>query len=129
LIDNRHPGLSRLIPTTRYNMPINTAFLLMAQYNGKAVIPLDDVRRDYFGHMTMMKLCKKLMIGEIDLPVVRTDASQKSWKGVHLVDLASYIDKHRDAALRVANQMVDKNRSSGADQSPRSVTFGATRNF
>jgi hypothetical protein len=99
-------------------MSFNTAFLLMAQYNGKAVIPLDDVRRDYFGHMTMMKLCKKLMIGEIDLPVVRTDASQKSWKGVHLVDLANYIDRQRDAALKVANQIGDKNRASGANQYP-----------
>ena len=85
---------------------MNTAFVLMAQYGGKAVIPLDDVRRDYFGHMTMMKLCKKLLIGEIDLPIVRTDASQKSWKGVHLVDLAAYLDKHRENALKVAGQLM-----------------------
>jgi len=26
---------------------LNTAFLLMAQYGGKAVIPLADVQRDY----------------------------------------------------------------------------------
>lgn len=29
-------------------MSFNTAFLLMAQYNGKAIIPLDQVRRDFF---------------------------------------------------------------------------------
>ena len=27
-------------------MTLNTTFLLLAQYNGKAVIPLEDVRRD-----------------------------------------------------------------------------------
>ncbi|WP_292488322.1 pyocin activator PrtN family protein [Mesorhizobium sp.] len=27
-------------------MSLNTAFLLMAEYNDKAIIPLDEVRRD-----------------------------------------------------------------------------------
>ena len=31
---------------------MNTAFLLMAQYDGKAIIPIDDVCRDYFFHLT-----------------------------------------------------------------------------
>lgn len=33
-------------------MTLNTAFLLMAQYNGKAIIPLADLCRDYFSHLT-----------------------------------------------------------------------------
>jgi hypothetical protein len=37
-------------------MTLNTAFLLMAQYNAKAVIPLADVCRDYFSHLTREKL-------------------------------------------------------------------------
>jgi hypothetical protein len=33
-------------------MTLNTVFLLMAQYNGKIIIPLADVCRDYFSHLT-----------------------------------------------------------------------------
>ena len=31
---------------------MNTAFLLMAQYDAMAVIPIDKVVRDYFSHLT-----------------------------------------------------------------------------
>lgn len=31
---------------------MNTAFLLMAQYSGAAVIPIDRVCKDYFSHLT-----------------------------------------------------------------------------
>src|SRR5215472_11046965 len=37
--------------------------------------------------------------GDIALPIVRIERSQKSQRGVHLVDLAAYIDKRRDAAI------------------------------
>ena len=30
---------------------MNTSFLLMAQYGGKAIIPIEDVYRDYFPHL------------------------------------------------------------------------------
>ena len=30
---------------------MNTAFLLMAQYGGKAIVPIEDVCRDYFSHL------------------------------------------------------------------------------
>lgn len=45
-----------------------TAFLLIAQYSGKAIIPLNDVCRDYSSHLTL----------EIELPFVRIESSQKS---------------------------------------------------
>ena len=35
---------------------LNTAFLLMAQYSGKAIIPLADVQRDYFSHLDVSHL-------------------------------------------------------------------------
>jgi len=35
----------------------------------------------------------------IDLPLVRSERSQKSAKGVHLSDLATYLDKRREVAL------------------------------
>jgi hypothetical protein len=87
-------------------MPLNTAFLLMAQYNGKAIIPLEDVCRDYFSHLTPTIMLRKIGAGEIALPVVRIDVkSQKSAKGIHLQDLANYIDRRRVAAVRECAQL------------------------
>jgi len=56
---------------------MNTAFLLMAQYDGKAIIPIDEVCRDYFFHLTPTKLIRKISAGEIALPLVRIEDSQK----------------------------------------------------
>lgn len=58
---------------------MKTIFLLMAQYNARAVIPLEWVRRDFFEHLHVKKLAAKCTTGEIRLPLVRTDpSSQKS---------------------------------------------------
>ena len=81
-------------------MSLNTAFLLMAQYNGKAIIPLDEVRRDFFSHLTFPKFLRKLSLGDIALPLMRIETSQKCAKGVHLQDLADYIDRRRQVAHR-----------------------------
>jgi hypothetical protein len=81
-------------------MTLNTAFLLMTQYNGKAIIPLADVCRDYFSHLTPEKLMRKVMAGQIPLPVVLIERSQKSARGVHLQDLADYLDKRRAEAMK-----------------------------
>jgi hypothetical protein len=81
-------------------MSLNTAFLLMAQYNGKAIIPLDEVRRDFFSHLTLPKFLRKLSSGDIALPLMRIETSQKCAKGVHLQDLADYLDKRRQVAQR-----------------------------
>ncbi|UVC13267.1 pyocin activator PrtN family protein [Mesorhizobium onobrychidis] len=86
-------------------MSLNTAFLLMAQYNGKAIIPLDEVRRDFFSHLTLPKFLRKLSSGDIALPLMRIETSQKCAKGVHLQDLADYIDRRRQVAQREFSQM------------------------
>jgi hypothetical protein len=86
-------------------MPVNTAFLLMAQYGGKAIIPLEDVRRDFFDHMSPSKMTRKVATGELPLPVIRSERSQKAWKGVHIVDLANYLDRQREAALDEFSKM------------------------
>ena len=84
---------------------MNTAFLLMAQYNGLAVIPADTVCRDYFSHLTLDKFLRKVSSGEIELPLVRIEMSQKSAKGVHLQDLAAYLDCRRAAAQKELHQL------------------------
>lgn len=79
---------------------MNTAFVLFAQYQ-TAIIPAERVARDYF-HLSTDKFQRKVMAGEIPLPLVRMESSQKSARGVHIADLASYLDKQRAAALKVA---------------------------
>ena len=84
---------------------MNTAFILMAQYNGKAIIPVGQLCEDYFSHLTPDKFLRKTMAGEIDLPVVRIEGSQKAAKGVHITDLAAYLDKQRELAIKENDQL------------------------
>lgn len=85
---------------------MNTAFLLMAQYDGQAVIPVDKVVRDYFQHLTTDKFVRKVALGEIRIPLLRIEpGSQKGAKGVHLTDLANYLDERRAAAVKEAKQL------------------------
>jgi Pyocin activator protein PrtN len=79
---------------------MNTAFLLMAQYSGKAIIPIEDVCRDYFSHLNATKLMQKISSGEIAIPLVRIENSQKCAKGIHLNDLAEYLDARVEAARK-----------------------------
>ncbi|MGE8131599.1 pyocin activator PrtN family protein [Methylobacterium sp. NPDC080182] len=84
---------------------MNTAFILMAQYGPRAVIPVDLVCRDYFSHLRPEELVRKVSAGEIALPLVRIEASQKCAKGVGLVDLAAYLDRHIEAARKECEQL------------------------
>lgn len=84
---------------------MNTLFLLMAQYGGQAVIPVSQVCADYM-HLTVEKFKLKCMSGEIEIPIVRLGAnSQKAALGIHLSDLADYIDKQREIALKERRQL------------------------
>ena len=85
---------------------MNTAFLLMAQYNAMAVIPIDQVVKDYFPHLNVENFVRKVSLGDIKIPMVRIEAgSQKSAKGVHIGDLAQYIDDRRAAAAKEIKQL------------------------
>jgi hypothetical protein len=70
---------------------INTGFLAMAQYGGRAVIPVSDVCRDDFSHLTPETLLRKVSAGEIAIPLVRMESSQKAAKGVLIRDQADWI--------------------------------------
>lgn len=84
---------------------MNTVFLLLAQFGARAVIPIDDVRREYFSHLELDKLLRKISLGEIALPLVRIERSAKSAKGVYVQDLADYIDTQRAAAVKERDQL------------------------
>lgn len=79
---------------------MTTAFLLIAQYNSAAIVPLEVVCKDYFSHLTPVEFVRKATNGQIDWPVVRIEGSQKAAKGVHLIDLAKWIDDRRAAAQK-----------------------------
>ncbi len=82
---------------------MNTAFLLVAQY-GTALIPVDRVARDYFG-LTTDKFLRKALAGDIGLPIVRMERSQKGRRGVHVADLAAYLEARRADADKEAGQL------------------------
>ncbi|MEX7557170.1 pyocin activator PrtN family protein [Pseudomonas monteilii] len=84
---------------------MNTAFVLMAQYNGRAIIPLDQVCKDYFAHLTPEMLQRKVLAGHIKIPITRIEPSQKSFKGIHIADLAEYIDNQRAVATKEHKQL------------------------
>ena len=79
---------------------MNTAFILMAQYDGQAIIPLDRICRDYFTHLTPEMFQRKVLSGQIKIPITRLEQSQKSAKGIHINDLATYLDLQRAAAVK-----------------------------
>lgn len=77
---------------------MKTIWLLMARYEGLVIIPTDTVVRDFFQHLTEAHFLRKVGTGEIDIPLVRIEHSNKAAKGVALVDLAAYIDRRISAA-------------------------------
>ena len=71
------------------------------------VVPLDKVCRDFFSHLTPAQLVRKCNTGDIALPVVRMDpSSQKTAKGIHITDLAEYIDGRRSTASKELRQLM-----------------------
>lgn len=88
---------------------MNTAFILMVQYNAQLVIPVEKVVADYFYHLTTHGFVRKVAVGAIKIAVVRIEpGSQKSAKGIHIVDLAKYIDGRRDAAIKELEQQTGR---------------------
>ena len=78
---------------------MNTLFLLMAQYSGRAIIPVDTVCADYFSHWSPKNLKQNIAHGKIDLPLVQIDNSRQAARGVHVRDLAAYLDKQHQFAV------------------------------
>lgn len=84
---------------------MDTRFLLLAYYEGLPIIPIHRVQEDFFQHLTLVKLLRKLSDGQILLPLVRMERSQKSAKGAHILDLAKYLDDRRDEAKRQVKRL------------------------
>ena len=86
----------------------NTFFIiLMAQYD-RAVVPLSAVVKDYIPRLTEAKMLRKTLAGQVHLPITRIEGSQKSASGVHISDLADYIDERRETALKECHQLTGR---------------------
>lgn len=84
---------------------MKTAIMMMTMYNAQAIIGSETVARDWF-NLSVGKFHEKIRAGEIRLPLVlMEEQSQKCAKGVHLVDLADYIDARRAAAANELKQL------------------------
>ncbi|WP_460427740.1 pyocin activator PrtN family protein [Azotobacter armeniacus] len=76
---------------------MNTAFLLMVQYRGQVIIPLDRVCEDYFRHLPPEKVPAEAN-GRRDRLANRLERSQKAARGVHLTDMARDLDTQHQKA-------------------------------
>jgi len=84
---------------------MKTIFLLMAMYDAQVIIPMEVVCRDFFAPLQLHNLMRKISAGDIALPVTRMEASQKTAKGVHIQDLANFIDARRAAAVKECEKL------------------------
>lgn len=91
------------LASNRLTSQMDTVSILMVQYGGKAVVPLDIVCRDYFASLTVPTLVRKISAGEIQLVLVRVEHSAKSAKGVRIQDLAHYIDTRKTIGTERVN--------------------------
>ena len=82
-----------------------TFAILREQYGPRVIIPLDRVREDFFDGMSQEHLLRRVSEGKLNLPIVRIDASQKSAKGVAMIDLATYLDQRIEAARKECRQL------------------------
>ena len=86
-------------------MPSDILARLLTQYDGLTIIPVEWVCRDYFRHLKPDKFLRKQLAGEISLPIVHMECSQKTAKGVPVDDLAAYLYKQINAARKECDQL------------------------
>jgi len=57
-----------------------------------------DLQPDYFPHLNLVNFIRRCDESDIPLTLMRAEKSQKSARGVHIQDLANYIDGQRAKA-------------------------------
>lgn len=80
---------------------MKTKMMLILRHNATPTIPVEIVAKEYFD-LSLPKFHKKINEGEILLPVLRMEDSQKCAKSVHIDDLSDYLDRRTEAARKVA---------------------------
>lgn len=97
---------------------MKTALILMAQFGPRVAIPVEDVRREYFYHIDIGKFLRKISSGDIPLPIMRSEKSQKAAKFFSMMDLAIYLDTRMEVGRKEYEQLRAA-AGSGADASQR----------
>ena len=77
---------------------MKTAFLLLAQFDGQADIPLEDVAERYLG-LDRKAARAKAAKGELPFAAYRAPSQKSPWL-VNVADLAAWIDRERERAER-----------------------------
>lgn len=80
---------------------MNTKMMLILRYNATPVIPAEIVAKDHF-QLELPGFLRKIRSGDIPLPLILMEDSQKCAKGVHIDDLSAYLDQRTEAARREA---------------------------
>lgn len=75
---------------------MNTAFLLMAQYE-RTALPLNEISEEYFG-LSPEEANRRAKLNRLPVPTFQLVQSQKSPRLVHIEDLAKHIDTQRSEA-------------------------------
>ncbi|WP_355661486.1 pyocin activator PrtN family protein [Halomonas salifodinae] len=85
---------------------MNTYFGLLAEFNGRAELPLEEVAPRFFG-ISPRTAGARASAQALPVPAYRAGDSQKAPWLVSAVDLAQYLDKRRTEAhemwVRVSN--------------------------
>lgn len=69
---------------------MDTRVLSMGRYDARPITPIEQVRLDFFKHLSLPKFMRKQNERAIVLPVTSIEQSQKSRKGVHIENLAEF---------------------------------------
>ena len=69
-----------------------THHLLLAQFNNRVLIPVDELAENYLG-LSIATAKRKAKINDLPFPSFKMGNSQKSPYVVHLHDLVRFIDK------------------------------------
>jgi hypothetical protein len=77
---------------------MNTLFLLMAEYDGQATVPLSDVAARYLG-LSTREANYRANKQTLPFPTFRAGWNKSAYQ-VHLSDLAAYLDACRAEAVR-----------------------------
>jgi hypothetical protein len=72
----------------------------MARYDALPISPIEQVRFDLFNQLSLLNFLRKLNERFIALSDVNIEANQKCQKGVHIIDLAHFLENRREDALR-----------------------------
>lgn len=85
---------------------MKTIMMLMARYDGRAMVGVDVVREDYFEGMARETFVNKIESGEIPLPMARLGKGRKAPRMIPVKDLADYLDACADEARQELGRKV-----------------------